>query len=198
MKLFHSPGACSLGIRILLEMTGAPYETVTVSIPKGEQRQPAYLAQNPKGKVPALLRPDGSLLTEYPVISLWIARNFPDAGLLPAGDGEYRALELMEYVVSTLHMRAATLAMLPSKFAADPAGQDEVRAHGREVLTAGLELLAERLGDAEWFFDRPGVADAAVFYLLSWQPRYALDLPPVLEAFRQRMAALPAVARALT
>ncbi len=199
MKLYHSPGACSLGIRILLELTGAPYETAIVSLARGEQRKPEYLALNPKGKVPALLRPDGSLLTEYPVISLWIGRNFPAAGLLPAGpDGEYRALELVDYVVSSLHMRGSTLAMRPAKFAPDdPAMQEVLRRHGQEAVRDGFARLAERLGQADWFFDRPGIADAAVFYLLDWRAQIGVEPPPALEAFHARMAALPEVQRAL-
>lgn len=197
MKLFHSPGSCSLGIRILLEMTGVPFETVTVSIAKGAHRAPDYLALNPKGKVPAVMRPDGTLLTEFPVIALWIARTFPDAGLLPGGDDDYRALEIVEYVVATLHMRGATLVMRPEKFVSDPAAVAAVREHGLDVVTEGLEALSARLAGAEWFFDRPGLADAAVFYLLNWKDRMGVTLPDNLAAFHQRMAALPAVARAL-
>lgn len=197
MKLFFAPGTCALGIRILLEMTGAEFETETISLAKGEQRRPEYLAQNPKGKVPALVRPDGSILTEYPVISLWIAHNFPAAKLLPEdADGEYRALELVEYVVATLHMRGATLAMRPDKFVADEAAREALRSHGRDVLREGFELLSARLGDRDWFFDNPGIVDAAVFYLLSWRERIGVEIPAVLDAFYKRMEALPAVARA--
>ena len=197
MKLFHSPGSCSLGIRILLELAEVRFETVTVSIAQGAHRAPEYLALNPKGKVPALLRPDGTLLTEFPVIALWIARTFPEAGLLPGGDDEYRTLEIVEYVVSTLHMRGATLAMRPEKFAADPAAQKEVRAHGHAMVAEGLEALSARLDGRDWFFDRPGLADAAVFYLLNWKDRMGVTLPANLAGFHQRMAALPGVARAL-
>lgn len=198
MKLFHAPGTCSLGIRILLEMTGVSYEIEAISLAKGEQRAPEYLSLNPKGKVPALVRPDGSILTEYPVISLWIARNYPEAKLLSQErDEEYRALEIVDYVVATLHMRGATLAMRPDKFISDPAGQDALRIHGREVLREGFEQLTDRLGDSEWYFAEPGIADAAVFYLLNWRDRLGVEIPPTLDAFYQRMKSLSAVSRAL-
>ncbi len=197
MKLFHSPGSCSLGIRILLELAGARYETVPVPLKDGANLRPDYLALNPKGKVPALMRFDGSVLTEYPVISLWIGRAFPQAGLLPAGDDEYRALEIVEHVVSSLHMRGATFAMRPDKFTDQPVVQAHLRQLGQAVLAEGLARLETRLGRADWFFESPGIADAAVFYLLSWSGRTGISPPPALAAFQTRMAALPAVARAL-
>ena len=83
MKLFHAPGACSDGIVLLLDIIGVPYEIHELDVRKGDQRQPDYLAINPKGKVPALLRDDGRLLTEFPAIAFWLARKFPEAELLP-------------------------------------------------------------------------------------------------------------------
>lgn len=198
MKLFHSPGACSLGIRVLMEEIGAPFETVIVDLKSGEHRQPAYMKLNPKAKVPALLRPDGRLLTEFPVIALWLARQFPEKNLLPDGpEGDIDALELLDYVVSTLHMRGATLAMRPDRFCQDPKGQEEVRKSGCEVLTVGFERLEEQLGEKEWFFGHMTIVDMAVFYLVHWQPRYDLPLPPRLKAFHERMMERPAVKRAL-
>lgn len=197
MKLYHAAGSCSTGIRILLELAGAPYQLETLSLAAAEQRGPDYLARNPKGKVPALLRPDGSLLTEYPVISQWIARTFPEAGLIPDGDAGWRALELVEHVVSTLHMRGSVFAMRPAKFLADPSAQEALRRHGQEVVAEGFDRLAADLGARDWFFDRPGIADAAVFYLTSWHGPVGVTPPPALLAFLDRMRGLEAVRRSL-
>src|SRR5215218_5794285 len=82
LKLFYSPGACSLAPHIVLEETGADYEPVRVALAKGEQRTPEYLKINPKGRVPALADGDW-VLTENPAILRYLARSFPAMRLWP-------------------------------------------------------------------------------------------------------------------
>lgn len=199
MKLFHAPGACSLGIRVLLEEIGAPHEVVTLDLRAGGQRGPDYLAINPKGKVPALLRDDGSVLTEFPAIALWLARTHPEAGLWPTGlEEEVRAMELLDYLVSTVHMRGFTLLLVPQKFVPGEEAQAALRAHGRAVATEGLAQVAERLGNRPFLHGaRPGVTDAALFYILRWAAAVGVALPDVLRALDDRMMARDAVRRAL-
>ncbi len=198
MKLFYAVGSCALGIRILLEEIGAPYDLVALKLAEAQQRGPDYLAINPKGKVPALIRPDGRLLTEYPVISLWLAQNFPAADLLPENpDDLWPAMELVEYVVSSLHMRGATLAMRPDKFLQDPAAQADLAEAGRAVLREGFAQLESRLAGRDFFFERFTIADAAVFYLLNWKARIGMDLPPALAAYHARLSERPSIARAM-
>ena len=198
MELFHSPGSCSIGIRVILEEIGQPYALRVIDVKSGAQRGPEYLALNPKGKVPALARPDGSLLTEFPAIALWLARSYPQAGLLPEGlEAEVRALELMDYIVASLHMRGATFALVPQKFSTDPAAQAELAAHGRAVLQAGYAALAARLDGAEYMMGDYSIVDAAAFYLIGWHSRAGLELDPVLDAYMARMRARPAVQRAM-
>ena len=69
MDLYYSPGACSLGIHVLLEEIGKPYGLKKVSLKDGEQYKPEFLSINPKAKVPTLVRDDGSVLTEFPAIA---------------------------------------------------------------------------------------------------------------------------------
>lgn len=198
MKLFYAAGSCALGIRILLEEIGAPYDLAVLKLAEAQQRAPEYLALNPKGKVPALIRPDGRILTEYPVISLWLAQNFPEARLLPeAADDLWAAMELVEYVVSSLHMRGATLAMRPDKFLSDPAAQAALADEGRAVLRAGFAQLEAQLAGRDFFFDRFTIADAAVFYLLNWKTRIGMELPPALAAYHARLSERPSILRAL-
>ena len=91
MKLYWGPHTCAIGIHVLLEEAGAAYETEKLDVAGGATRQPPFLAVNPKGKVPTLVRGDGSVLTEFPAIATWIARMHPDKALLPAdADGEAR------------------------------------------------------------------------------------------------------------
>ena len=83
MKLFYAPGACSIGIHVLLEEIGKPYEPVLLNTKEGAQFKQEFTSINPKSKVPTLQRDDGSVLTEYPAIAYWLAASNPEAGLRP-------------------------------------------------------------------------------------------------------------------
>ena len=198
MKLFYSPGACSLGIHLLLEEIGAPYELSLVDIRQGQQFSVAFRAVNPKGKVPALQREDGSVLTEFPAIAWWLGLNFPDAGLLPPGDEmRIRIMESLDYMIGTVHMRGFTLALVPQKFTSAEAGQADLKAHGTMIATEGFEALSRQLGARPYLFDGFTIADAALFYLVSWAGRANVAVPQNLQDSRERLAARPAVRRAL-
>jgi glutathione S-transferase len=198
MKLFYSPGACSLGIHVLLEEIGVPYELSLVDLRQGQQLSPAFRAVNPKGKVPALQREDGSVLTEFPAIAWWLALRFPDANLLPASEEDrIRVMESLDYMVGTVHMRGFTLAMVPQKFTSAEAGQSDLRNQGTKVATEGFETLSRQLGDKPYLFDSFTIADAALFYLVSWAGRANIAVPPNLAGYRERLAARPAIRRAL-
>src|SRR5262249_44478823 len=96
MKLYYMPGACSIGIHVLLEEIGKPYDLHKIDGAKQEQYGPDFVKINPKSKVPTLVRDDGSVLTEFPAIATWLARKNPDKSLLPSdADAEARALEAM-------------------------------------------------------------------------------------------------------
>src|SRR5260370_2566074 len=102
-RLFYAQGACSLGIHVLLEEMGKPYEAELLTLREGAQFKPEFTSVNPKSKVPTLVRDDGSVLTEFPAIAYWLAVSNPQAQLLPAdAEGQARALEAMDYVVATL------------------------------------------------------------------------------------------------
>src|SRR5215475_9292232 len=96
MKLYYMPGACSIGIHVLLEEVGKPYDLQKIDGAKQEQYGPDFVKLNPKSKVPTLQKDDGSVLTEFPAIATWLARKTPDKGLLPSDpDAEARVLEAM-------------------------------------------------------------------------------------------------------
>src|ERR1700748_1928618 len=106
MKLYYAPGACSIGIHVLLEEIGKPYETERVNLQQGEQYKPPCASINPKSKVPPPSRDDGTVLTEFPAIAYWLAKPNPFANLLPDDiDLQARALELTDYAVATIHMQ---------------------------------------------------------------------------------------------
>ncbi len=147
MKLYYMPGACSLGIHVLLEEIGKPLRRA-----QGRRRQaggeygPEFVALNPKSKVPTLVRDGGSVLTEFPAIAVWLARKNPEKGLLPAdADGEAQALEAMDYAVSTMHMQGFSRMFRPVNSAPTEADHDKVKARGKEIMEKGLAVMDKAL-----------------------------------------------------
>jgi len=200
MKLYYSPGACSLGIHVLLEEIGAPYEAVLTNLREGAQLKPEFTAINPKGKVPALVRDDGSVLTEYPAIAYWLSRTHPAAKLLPEdAEAATRALETMDYAVSTLHMQGFSRIFRPVNFAPSEADAEAVTARGMEIFQKGLAVLDKALAGKEYVAGSYSIADSAVFYVCFWWAgRLKKELPANLAAHYKRMLARPAVSRAMT
>ena len=199
MKLYYAPGACSLGIHVLLEEIGKPYDGVVVNLRQGEQFQPGFTTVNPKSKVPTLERDDGSVLTEFPAIAYWLARTNPDAHLLP-GDVEShtRAMEALDYVVATVHMQGASRLFRPSNFTPNAVDEDAVKARGKEIFEKGLGLLDAALAGKEYIAGAFSIADAAVFYVEFWAYNpLKMTLPANCAAHYQRMMARPAVQRTL-
>jgi glutathione S-transferase len=197
MKLYYAPGACSIGIHVLMEEIGKPYEAARVNIREGEQFKPEFTGINPKSKVPTLQRDDGSVLTEYPAIAFWLASANPDAKLMPQGaDGLAKAMETTDYCVSTLHMQGFSRMFRPSNFAPNEADHEQVKARGEEIFSKGLNVLDKTLAGKEYVTGSYSFADSAVFYVsFWWNGRLNKELPPNVAAHYERMKARPAVQR---
>lgn len=192
MKLMYSPGACSLGIHIILEEIGKPYEAEAVNLrqPRPER---ALTGVNPKSKVPTLIRDDGSVLTEFPAIAFWLAASNPAAGLLPADlDGQARTLEATDFCVSTMHMLGFS-PMFAARRAATPEQAEAMTAAGRDIAERALAHMSGVLGSQDWVTGSYSIADTALFYNSSWAGVFGVELPANIEAHRQRMLARPAV-----
>jgi glutathione S-transferase len=199
MKLFYAPGACSIGIHVLLEEIGKPYEPVLLNTKEGAQFKPEFTSLNPKSKVPTLVRDDGSVLTEYPAIALWLASTFPEAKLLPQGaEGLAKALEYTDYAVATLHMQGFSRIFRPSNFAPNEADHEAVKARGVEIFEKGLGLFDKALEGKQYLLGEFSFADSALFYVsFWWAARLNKTLPPNVAAHYERMKARPAVQRTL-
>src|SRR5271165_6675432 len=104
LTLYFSPGASSMATHIALHEVGARFDARPLSFALGGNKTPEFLALNPEGKVPTLLI-DGRVLTEVAATLYYLARRFPEAGLLPAGDIEREAqvISWMSFVASTVH-----------------------------------------------------------------------------------------------
>jgi glutathione S-transferase len=199
MKLFYSPNACSLGIHALLEEIGKPYDLHWVDFSKKEQYGPDYMALNPKSKVPALLRDDGVLVTEYPAISFYLARANPAAKLLPADiDGETKALEILDYLIATVHMRGFTRIFRPENFGPSPEDKEKVQQTGRDTIAAGFKILEPQMAGKDYILGDLSIVDFALFFLEFWAAtRASLPMPPAFAAHLARMMARPSVQRTL-
>jgi glutathione S-transferase len=176
LTLYFAPGSSSMAPHIALHEIGVPFEAHPMSFAKKDHRTPEYLALNPEGKVPTLVV-DGRPLTEVAGILFYLARRYPEAGLLPAGDAEAEA-----HVVSWMSFIAATI---------HPARQ-----RGLDHARAVYSLADRRLGDRPWAIGTYSIADIHLFRLY-W--RFFNSLHPApgefpnLDAHYQRMMARPAV-----
>jgi glutathione S-transferase len=199
LKLYFAPGSSSLASHIALEEAGARFETQLVDEHGGEHKRPAYLAINPRGKVPALRLPSGDILVENTAILAYVARTHPDAGLLPRdAEGEARALSLMAFFASAVHPAFAHF-YAPQRFTADAAGEAGVKARGLESFHAHCGELDARLAGRDWFLDDWSAVDCYAFLFWRWGSRAGLPMSELrhLTAHRERMLARPAVQRVL-
>ncbi len=194
MKLYYSPGACSIGIHFLLEEIGAPYETAPIILKQGQQFTDDYFLVNPKSKVPVLLRDDGSVLTEFGAIATWLGHSFPDRNLGASDlEGEVRMIEMLDYAVATIHMQGFSRMLRPPKFAPNDSDADWVRETGNGIVTKAFNHISHKLGDKEFIMgDQLKIADCALFYTLFWGiDRLRLDLPGNVADYYARLRARP-------
>ena len=198
MKLYYAPGACSIGIHVLLEEVGKPYEAERVNLQQGEQYKPPFVTVNPKSKVPTLERDDGSVLTEFPAIAYWLSRSNPFANLLPDNiDQQARSLELLDYAVATIHMQGFGRQFRPSAFTPNAADEEAVKAKGKELAEKGFTLIDKALESKEYAIGKFSIADAAIFYVEFRSKRVGMTLPSNCAAHLDRMLARPSVQRVM-
>lgn len=206
LTLYMTPGSCSTGLHILLELLELPFSAHVLNLPAGEHQRPDYLAVNPKGTLPALVLDDGSALCEFEAIAYWLARRHPRASLLPDDPlGAARALALMSDVVGHLHGQGFTRIFTPERYlppgldeALAPRWREAVVAQGRTLVAAAFARIAAQLPEAGFAGGpRFGIADAALFYPEFWADKTGLPLPERCAAHYQRVRALPVVRRVL-
>ncbi len=201
MKLYYSPGACSVGIHVVLEEIGKPYELALVALKDGAQHKPEFQAVNPKSKVPALDRGDGKALTEWPVIAFWLAKSNPEAGLIPTDfEGEVRCLEMMDYICGTVHPHGFTRQFRPANFSFREDDHPKSVELGKANAAKFFDVIERNWKGGTWVLPSGySVADAALFFVEYWATRrLGMTLPPRLDAHLKAMLARPAVQRALT
>ncbi|MBM4200954.1 MAG: glutathione S-transferase [Gammaproteobacteria bacterium] len=198
MKFYMAPGSCSTGIHILLEELDVIFEAHIVNLPADEHKGRDYLAINPKSTIPTLVRDDGSALTEFQAIAWWLARQYPRARLLPdTVEAEVRVLELLSYIVGTVHMQGFARLFATSNFTENPDEHDAVRAKGEAIVSQGFLIINDLLTDDAYAVGEFSIADAALFYIEFWADKLKMELPPRCRLHYRRMLSRPVVRRVL-
>ena len=197
--LCYAKKTCSIGIHVLLEELGVDYDLKIVDFSKAEQKTPEYKAINPKGKVPALVRDDGSVLTEYAAIALWLAMTHPERKLLPGDpEGIARTVEATDFVVGTVHMLSWRLWRRPDAYSDNPEEHEQLRNRGQAAMLAALEVVDAQLEGKEFIGgSHVGLADILLFCFLTFGANVGQPLNPDnanVSAWFERMQGRPSAA----
>lgn len=195
MKLYYSPGACSLASNIALHEAGLSFDLAKVDLRAkklGDGKD--YFDINPKGAVPALGLDDGEVLTENAAVLQYIADQAPASGLLPQlGDfRRYRVIEWLNYVATELHKGFGPLW--------NPTSTPEAKEATREILGKKFDYVQGQLGSGPYLMgDAFTLPDAYLFVILSWTKIHQIDVSrwPGLGAYVERVQQRPAVEAAM-
>ena len=196
MKLYYSPGACSLSPHIALLEAGLPYDLVKVDLKaKKLENGDDFLKVNPKGQVPALALDSGELVTEGPVIVQMIADKAAGKNLAPARDSaeRYKLQEWLTYINSELHKNIGPMF--------SPVLSDDAKAFFKDRATGKFKYVDGQLAGKDYLMGKQfTVADGYLFTMLAWADRMKFDLAGLsnLKAYQGRVGARPMVQEALT
>lgn len=195
MKLYYSPGACSLSPHIVARAAGLPLTLVRVDT-KGKKTAfgEDYWSINGKGYVPLLELDDGTRLTEGPAIVQYLADGAPQKKLAPANGtmARYRLQEWLNFITSEIHKQFSPLF--------DSTMPEEAKAKFRDKLAARFDWVVKQLGEQPYLLGEGfTVADAYLFTVLNWAKHTGIDMTrwPILQNYIARVAARPEVQIAL-
>lgn len=197
MKLYTSPGACSLADHIALQWTGAPYEAQIVS--REQRATPEFRALNPAGAVPVLQNGDW-VLTQNSAILNYIADKFPTAKLGGDGTPEGRAEvnRWLAFVNSDMHPAFKPI-FGATAYLEDKAFIDKSHDNARKQLRGMFERVDAQLAGKDWLTGSRSIADPYLFVVTQWAKKTGVDLAGLdnLAAFDARMTADPGVQAAM-
>jgi glutathione S-transferase len=202
LKLYYSPGACSLAPHIVLEEQGAPYALELVAIAEGKTRTAEFLAINPKGRVPVLDTEEGAVLTEVPAICWYLAQQASHPLLFPLDKlAGARVMELCNWLSGTVHAMAFGKLWRPHRFLTDEKFYPNLQAKGRADVLDHFSAIEQRLTDRDWAVGHAYTyVDAYLVVFFRWGNRIGLDMRsgyPHWSRHAERVTGRPAVQRAL-
>ncbi len=199
ITLYYAPGACSLASHIALEESGLAYDTVRINTGAGEQRSPAYLKLNPRGRVPTLVV-DGQVLVENLAIQAWVAGGHPKARQWPESTWEQaQALSFMAWLADTVHPAYAHY-FRAERYLPEGAPVDAVKAKGRDTFWACLQEIDGLLAGKPWAIGkRYSVVDGYLLVFYRWANRNAMPVRELANytALVERVLSRPAVKKVM-
>ena len=168
-QLYYALKSASMGMRVLLEEIGAPYELIETSVDKDTPRPAEQLAINPNGWVPVLTW-DGGAMYEAAAITIFLGDRHPEAKLSPSITDPTRALYLQTLVFfSNAVQNAYQLTYYPDRFADTPDGEPGAQQRGNRRLRETWQVIDDQIGENKWLLgDRFSVADIYLFMLTTW------------------------------
>lgn len=198
MCLYMAPGSCSTAANIILEEVGEVFEVAVINIPAGENRQPEYLAINPRGTIPSLRLKDGSVLTDLISIAEWLGRNCRRGRYWPADAVQQeRARAIMRHVTEVVHGQGFARVFVPEAFSCDPQEASQAVSEGKEIAARALVEAASLIDSEGYALGSFSVADPILFYVEFWADMTDLPLPPRLADHYRLMLGRDAVYRVL-
>ena len=203
INFYMTPGSCSTGIHILLEELELVFGATLVNLLAGDQYRPEFVAINPRSTIPVVVLDDGQALTSFQGICWWLALNHPKAKLLPESIvAQAQALDLMGYIVNTIHGEGYTRIFTPAVYQSGNEFSEQdteaLKKQGETIVAKGLELVSGYLDkDGRCLTSNLNVVDAALFYVEFWTVKSKLPLPERCLLHYQWMTKRPAVQRVL-
>ena len=200
LTLYFAPGSCALASLIGLEESGLAYEPRRLNLANGDQRQPEYLAINPKGRVPALVT-DRGVITENIAIMTYIAQIAPAAKLAPLDDPfEFAQLQSFNsYIASTVHINHSHKGR-GYRWTDDTAAIESMKAKVPQTMAESFALIEDKMLKGPWVMgEHYTIADGYLFTMENWLPGDGVDRDRFakVSAHYARMLARPAVQKAL-
>lgn len=198
IKLYYSPGACSLAPHIVLEELGIAFESVPISLKDGEQHKADFQRLNPKARVPVLVV-DGKVLTENVAILTYLGGGYAQRGLWPKETWKQaEALSLMAWLSSSVHITFAGIAR-PERYTADAPAKETVKAQSRITLLKYFADIEKMLtGKTFAMGGQYTVCDPYLLVFYRWGYRIGLDMKtefPQWTKHALRVASRPTVKR---
>jgi glutathione S-transferase len=199
LTFYYTPKTCALATHIALIDAGADYTLRRVDFKSGEQRSPDFLAVNPKGRVPALVTPQG-ILTETPAILAYLAQTNPQANLAPTDPFSFARLQAFTaFLSSTLHVAHAH-GPRGNRWTDDPAAIAALKSYVPTSVTAAFKLVEDAMLQGPFVMGETyTIADPYLFTMSTWIEGDQVDTTqiPRVMAHRQMMSKRPSVIRAL-
>jgi glutathione S-transferase len=200
LTLYFAPGTCALATHLALEHAGADYRAERLDFSAAQQRTPEYLRINPKGRVPALVTPQG-VLTETPALLQYVAQTHPQANLLPLDDVFQlaRANEFNSYLCSTVHVAHAHRTR-GARWTDDEAAQQTMKKKVPQNMGECFDLIERHYLQGPWVLgERVSACDYYLFTVSRWLEGDGVDIKgfPKANALVERLMATDVVRKVM-